>query len=266
MFNKKLSNASQEIIDSLIAWRVWLTLGYVDIQIQYRRSVLGPFWITISMGVMIYTMGFLYGNLFKMDMYTYFPFLATGFLTWNLISVMIIESTNSFVEASGFIKQERRPYPIYAFRIVVRNSIIFLHNLLAILPILIFTNKQFGMTHLLLLLLGIIIIILCSMSFGLVLGMLGARFRDLHQIINSIVTLIFFITPIIWQPSMLPTHRAWLAHFNPLTHIISLIRDPLSGNITKIISLQISVSICVFGIVLAFLCLARMRHRIAFWV
>ncbi|NQY42527.1 MAG: ABC transporter permease [Legionellales bacterium] len=266
MFKKRLSLAYKEIIDGLTSWKTWVALGYADIQIQYRRSTIGPFWITLSMGVMIYSMGFLYGSLFKMDMYSYFPHLAVGFLVWNFISAMVVESTNSFIEASGFIKQEKRPFPIYVFRVIVRNVIIAAHNFIAIVPILIFTTKHFGITQFVMLIFGFILLMWCCITFGMILGVLGARFRDLHQIVNSCITLIFFVTPIVWTAEMLPPNRAWISQFNPISHMINLIREPLIGKITSSSSLIMSLLICIISSILAMLCFARTRHRIAFWV
>src|SRR5436190_24289563 len=66
-------------------WRIWLTLAYQDIKLRYRRSVLGPFWLTISMAVTVYSMGFLYAHLFHTDLQQYYPFLVAGMLCWTMI-------------------------------------------------------------------------------------------------------------------------------------------------------------------------------------
>ena len=93
--------ALQDITQGLLSSRIWLLLAWQDIRLRYRRSILGPFWITISMAISIYSMGFLYGNLFKMDLQQYFPFLATGLLTWTFINTVISDSTNVLIDASG---------------------------------------------------------------------------------------------------------------------------------------------------------------------
>ena len=120
--------ATSDIVQGIISWRIWMLLGWQDIKLRYRRSQLGPFWITISMALTIYVMGFLYSSLFKTQMRNYFPSLATGMLVWSLISTIVNESTSAFTSASNYLKQLKMPYTIFALRSVVRNFIIFGQN------------------------------------------------------------------------------------------------------------------------------------------
>src|SRR5262245_37934316 len=78
--------AVRDIVHGAQAWRVWMMLGWQDIRQRYRRSTLGPFWITISMGAMIGGIGLLYAGMFKTSVADYFPFLALGFIVWGLMS------------------------------------------------------------------------------------------------------------------------------------------------------------------------------------
>src|SRR5690242_11037894 len=74
--------AINDLVNGLKKWNIWLMLAYQDVKLRYRRSVLGPFWITISMAITVYSMGFLYGHLFHSKLQTYFPFLVAGMLGW----------------------------------------------------------------------------------------------------------------------------------------------------------------------------------------
>ena len=133
---KRYRLAFDDFFTALQNWQIWLLLSWQDIRLRYRRSQLGPFWITISMAVTIYTMGFLYGHIFKMNLQEYFPYLTGGMLTWALISSLLNESTNTFIEAESYIKQIKLPYTTYIFRMTTRNVIIFLHNIVIIIPLI----------------------------------------------------------------------------------------------------------------------------------
>src|SRR3990167_7170629 len=63
--------AQEDITDGCKKWRIWLMLAYQDIKLRYRRSVLGPFWITMSMAITVYSMGYLYGHLFHIPIQEY---------------------------------------------------------------------------------------------------------------------------------------------------------------------------------------------------
>lgn len=257
--------ALQDIYEGISHWRIWLLLSWQDIRLRYRRSQIGPFWLTISMAVTIYSMGFLYGHLFKMDLVYYFPFLASGLLTWALISVMLNESTNSLVEAGGYLKQMKLPYIIFILRVVTRNVIIFFHNVLAVIPIVIYCNISLGWRTLFLFI-GVLIIALNGVIYGLVLGMLGARFRDIEKIVMSLIQVTFFITPVMWAPRILPDKYKFIANYNPFTHYIDLIRAPLMGNVPSMDNYLVTIGLAVVGLFLMLWMFARSRHRIIYWL
>lgn len=257
--------AFQDIRAGLIMWRVWLLLGWQDVKLRYRRSTLGPFWITISMAVTIYTMGFLYGVLFKQNMSTYYPFLAAGLLSWSLISTIICESTNIFIEAERFIKQMKQPYSLFIFRAITRNFIIFFHIILAFIPIAIFFKISLNLNSLYFFL-GLFLIWLNGVSYSTILATLGARYRDLTQLINSLVQIIFFLTPIIWSPKLLPENLKFIVELNPFAEFIELLRNSLLGLPLSEFNLPIVLGITIVGLCFSFLLFAKYRSRIVYWL
>lgn len=254
--------AVQDLIAGIKAWRIWGLLAWQDIRLRYRRSQLGPFWITLSMAVTIYSMGFLYGHLFKLDLHYYFPYLAAGMLTWALISTTINEGTNAFIEATGYLRQTKLPYIVFVLRVVVRNLIIFAHNIIAIIPIIIFCNVPFGLPTFGIII-GIIIIALNGTVYGVILGMLGARYRDIAQVIVSLMQVIFFLTPIMWIPT---AKMYFVVKINPFAQYIDLIRSPLMGVWPSSYAYLVTTGLTLFGLVLMLLMFSRSRHRIVYWL
>jgi ABC-type polysaccharide/polyol phosphate export permease len=117
------------------AWRLWSALGWNDIRQRYRRSVLGPFWITISMAVLVAVLGYIYSHIFKMEIQTYLPFLALGFIFWGFLSSTITESCEAFRENNRIIKQIKVPYSVHILRVLWRNLIVLLHTISIFIPI-----------------------------------------------------------------------------------------------------------------------------------
>src|SRR5947208_84479 len=78
-------------------------LGWQDVRQRYRRSALGPFWLTISMGVMIGTIGLVFGQIFNSPMKEYLPFLTVGMILWTFISAVLLEGCSGFIAAEGII-------------------------------------------------------------------------------------------------------------------------------------------------------------------
>jgi lipopolysaccharide transport system permease protein len=255
-----------DLKEGLAQWRVWLMLAYQDIKLRYRRSVLGPFWLTISMAITIYSMGFLYAHLFHIKLETYYPFLTAGMLGWTLISTAVIELTDGLLTQDGLIKQIKLPYSLYIHRIASRNLIIFFHNILVIIPILVMFHSYVKVNwHDLLLIPGLIIIYFNAISYGLILSMIGARYRDISQIIKSLVQVIFFITPVMWAPEVLG-RQYYFVDLNPVYAFLELIRAPLLGTAPTLQNLVIVALMTGLGLMVCLKMFARYRARIVYWL
>ena len=227
ILNSPLRSARQlafrDIKEGIAKWRIWLMLAYQDVRLRYRRSILGPFWITISMAITVYSMGYLYSHLFHSDLETYFPFLVAGMLAWALISTQVSDLTEALTSSEGLIKQIKLPYSLYIHRVATRKIIIFFHNILVIIPILIIFHRVAKINlSTLLLIPGLILIYINSISYGLVLGILGARYRDIMQIVKSLIQVAFFLTPVMWNPAILPPQKHYIVLFNPFYAFIEL--------------------------------------------
>src|SRR3990167_3970079 len=213
--------AYDDLVSGIKSWRVWMLLAYQDIQLRYRRSVLGPFWITMSMAITVYSMGYLYAHLFHQELANYYPFLVTGMLTWTFISSIITEVTDGFIASEGMIKQIKLPYSLYMHRIVTRNLLIFFHNLAVMIPIVIIFHETSKVNwYTLLLIPGLLIIYVNTISYGLIICMIGSRYRDINQVVKSLLQVIFFLTPIMWTPDVLGPDKQYIVYLNPLYALI----------------------------------------------
>ena len=102
----------KDIGSGLAAWRLWTMFGWNDIRQRYRRSTLGPFWITLSMAVFVMLLGFIYAKIFNQDIAFYLPYVAGGLIIWGFISSSMVESSASFIEGAGIIKQLQLPFSL----------------------------------------------------------------------------------------------------------------------------------------------------------
>lgn len=259
------TDAVADVFDGLKSWRIWLLLAWQEIKLRYRRSTLGPFWITISMAITIYSMGILYGRLFKMDLTTYYPFLATGLLGWNLISLIVNDATMTFVNAEQFIKQMKQPYSRFMFQSVTRNFIIFFHNILVLIPLILFFHLKLNVNTLFVFV-SLAIIWINAVSYSTILAFLGTRFRDIPILVASLLQVIFFMTPIMWSPSILPERYHFVVDLNPFAQFMELFRNPFLGLLPSTYALTISLGLTALGLLGALVIFTRYRSRIAYWL
>jgi len=259
--------AIQDVLDGFRQWRIWFMLSYQDIKIRYRRSVLGPFWITLSMAITVYSMGYLYSHLFHIELKNYFPFLVGGMLAWSLIASTITDLVEALTQEEGKIKQIKLPYSLYINKVIARNLIIFVHNVPILFPIIAIFHETAKINICTLMLIpGLALFYINGLSWGLALGMIGARFRDVAQIVKSLVQVVFFVTPVMWNPEILPPAKRYIANLNPFYAFIEFIRCPLIGTVPSLTSwLMVSV-ITIIGCYVSFKLFCRYRARIVYWL
>jgi homopolymeric O-antigen transport system permease protein len=256
--------ALKDLKEGISSIHVWPMLGWLEIKQRYRRSVLGPFWLTISTGVMLAGMGPLYSKLFGQPMSVYFSYLAIGFVVWIFISGLINDACMTFIQAEGYIKQMKLPLTVHVMRTVWKNLLIFFHNLVIVLIVLVFYQPKVDW-HILLIPIGILLVALNGLWAGVLLGLVCARFRDIPLIVASLVQVAFFLTPVFWMPGMLGRHQ-WAADVNPLFHFLEIIRRPLMGENLPVLSWMVVLAITVAGFTVMFAFFQRYRARVAYWV
>lgn len=256
-----------DIKEGIQAWQIWGTLGYQDIKQRYKRSMLGPLWITLSMAVTVYSMGFIYSQLFKTNLQDYYPFLVAGMIGWTFISTLILDFSEGFLNDSGLIKQIKLPYSLHIHRISAKNLLIFFHNLIVMIPIFFIFHQSVSLNfHTLFLIPALAIIYLSSIFFGLIIAMICARYRDIPPIIKSSIQVIFFITPVMWQPQSLLGKQHLIVDFNPLYAFLEMIRAPLLGNLPSLTNIFVVLIVTLLGFLLSFYMLTRYRKRIIYWL
>ena len=158
--------------------------------------------MTLSTGILVVSLGLLYSRIFQTDIATYLPYLALGFIVWGFLSTTINESCNAFTESERIIKQVKVPFSVFVLRVVSRNFIVLMHTIILIIPIAIFfqISPHFAA---LFALPGLAILCINLVWVGLVTAVLSTRFRDIPQIVTSVMQIAIFATPVMWQISSL---------------------------------------------------------------
>lgn len=242
-------------------------LGWQDVKQRYRRSKLGPLWLTISTGVLICTIGLVFGQIFSVPMEKYLPFLTLGLIIWNFIIATITDGCNGFIAADHIIKQLPLPLSMHILRIMWRNIIILLHNLVIFPLVLLVIGKGPNFGFLMLALMGFFILVLSLTWMTLLLATVCSRFRDFPQIVISLFQVVFYLTPIIWLPSAIPDKRKIeFLEFNPFFHLIEIVRAPLLGNYPTHSNWVVGITIVLVGWLFSLAVYGAYKKRIAFWL
>ncbi len=257
--------AQADIIDGIFAFQIWTRLGWQEVKRRYRRTVFGPLWATLSLGIFIAAISFVWAPLFKQEVRTYLPYVTAGMVSWSFVSALITEGCSSFTAGEGLIKQLNFPYSTFAFMAVWRNTIVLFHHLAILIVVYIALPERVSF-NILLFIPGLLIVVVNGAWMVMLLGMVSARFRDIPPLIGNLVQVMLFITPIFWSPSQLGDKARYFVYPNYLFHLVDILRSPLLGDRPAMFSYATTIVGAVLGWAVTFMIYARFRRRIAFWL
>jgi ABC-type polysaccharide/polyol phosphate export permease len=249
-------------------WHLWLNLAWKDIRSRYRRTVIGPFWTVLSTATLVAALGFVNATLWHVEIAIYLPFFCAGYIAWLLFITIVNESGPSLTAAEASIKAIRIPYSVFIFRVLTRNLIVFAHNLVVFVVVALIFRLRPTMS-MLLLPVGLVLAMVNYLWISLLLAVICARFRDVVQLVVNASTVLFFVTPIFWQPAQLdsvPLARSLLADANFAYHLVDVIRAPLLGASPEPLSFVYLGAAAVVGFSVTALFLRRFYDRIAYWL
>lgn len=266
MTNLKTNEALQDMIAALRQREIAFVFGWQDVAQRYRRSSVGAFWLSINMAVLISAIGVIFGALFRIPLAEFLPFLACGIIIWSFISTTLSEGCSAFIQSEGIILQVRMPLCTHLIRVWWRNCIIFAHNLV-ILPLVMIAVFYPVSWPVLLAPLGFLLLSLNLLWICLVLSVICTRFRDVPLVVQNVLQIGFYATPIMWTPETLPEKVATLIlSWNPFFHLLSIVREPLLGNVPTMLNWLVSLVLAAVGWVVAIFIFSRYRKKITYWL
>lgn len=255
----------RDIADGIADWRLWAHLSWSDIRRRYRGTVLGPFWTTLTMAIFVIAVGLVFSALWQSRPVDYMPYFTAGLLAWWLISQLVLEGGQTLLANEPIFTQRPLPFTLFACVTVARNLIVFAHHLLFYVCIVLYFGIPVGAATLLVVP-ALVLIALNGLWVALLFGLLVVRFRDVQPLLQSAMQILFFVTPILWQPSQAGRAGKLIATWNPAYHFIQLVRAPLVGEVATGLNWGAAAAITLAGLGGTFLVFRRCRHRIVYWL
>lgn len=256
--------ALADLWEGLKRYDMWSRFAFHEIRQRFRRSLLGPFWLTASMGVFVGALGLISSTIFQQDMSQALPYIATGIIFWGFITNCIIEGSTVFISREGYIRNVPMPISVHLYQMIARNIIIWFFNMAIYIVVAVVFSLVPNMNTLMFMLSAPLLLINVTWM-ALAAGILSTRYRDIPQVITSLVQVVFFLTPIFWSVKMMPDRPSFVT-FNPLYHLLEIVREPLLGNSPTMLNWAASVGMAVVGCAFTAWLYRRAQPRIAYWV
>ncbi len=251
--------------------QLWLQLGWQDIKQRYRRSTLGPLWITIATGAMAVALGLLYSLLFQQELAYFLPHVTVGLIIWGFISGCVREGSTVFIENEGLIKQLPSALSVHVYRLVWRQLLFLAHNMIIWLILVVVFRPDLGW-EILLAVPALALLVVNGVWVTMFFGIVATRYRDVAPLLESLIQLVFYMTPIVWTTKTLEeqggavAERARIAELNPLYHYLEIVRAPLTGEPLATYHWWIVLGCTAAGLLLALLAMRQWRSRVSYWV
>lgn len=259
-----LMRGCRDIFKSIISINLWVYLGFMDIRFRYRRTFLGPWWNVLNNIIMILILSLIWSRVLNYDLNEYLLYFSLGYIFWSYIAGQITESASGFQIFKSIVQNINLPSFSYALRISMRHIIVMLHNLPLIFGV-IFIADAYSRCNIFLFFISFIIV---QANISLIVNLtlfLSSRFRDFTQIINTIVQVLFFCTPVLWKIDSLKGDL-FIITFNPMYHWIEILRQPLMSGDLNYFSFVFSVlSLFILFLLNSFI-IGCYSKKIPFWV
>jgi ABC-2 type transport system permease protein/lipopolysaccharide transport system permease protein len=259
-----LSEAVSDIADGLKLAPLWSGLGWEQTISRFRRTVLGPFWLTANLLAISFGLSVVYGGLMGTDYRASFAMIVSGVLSWSLIGGPVGESATLFMVSASTMMSQKLPLSFYVFLMMYRVCINFVAQLITLWIVLLIL--RLGAPPAWQLIVGLPIAIWSVTMISLVVAFPTARFRDFGQLIAAVLQLLFFITPVIWAPINMSHRQRVMVMYNPFAHLLAIVRDPLIGQAPSMNDWSWSISTLIASTIAAIVVLALYRKRVIFWL
>lgn len=239
-------------------------IAWGDLKARYSSSVIGPFWLVLGFACFATGLAFIWSKLFAQNIKDSFPIFTVGLTVWILISSILAQAPNHFVEKRELLLSSKQSPLKITTLMLAHHTITFVHCYIFVLPLLLYFGVAFKFRTLLCLP-GLILILVNLYWVSALLGYLGAKYRDMTPLVNALLQPLFFLTPIIFRGDQI-THLEWLINLNPFTHYINVMREPLLNHPINIVSWIFMLVGAIVGNLFLCLFIHKKGRHLPFWV
>lgn len=245
----------------------YIVYSYVEtnLKLRYRRSLLGFIWTILAPMLHYILMGLVFTLLMGQKRPDYFTYYFSGALFFSLIAGILNRSIGVFIGNEHFIKKIYVPKLIFVLNsVAIEIANFFLAGSALIVLGLLSGHFHFGWP----IFASVVPVLLLGFAlFGLacIIGVLSVYFRDFVHIIPVLIQALFFVSPVIYDESMIPEKYIWLVKFNPFYYYLELFRDPLiEGGLGSPKAYLVCFTFSVCCLILGLVIVKKFENRLVF--
>jgi ABC-type polysaccharide/polyol phosphate export permease len=259
------SLAIADLLSGVDNWRLSHLMGLGEIRRRYARSRIGQFWLTISTGIMVAILGLVWSTLWHLPVADLVPFVAISLIVWTMITGTLGEAATVFPTNGAIFLNQGMSFSTAIYALVYRHLLIFLHNIpIIVITLLLFSVPAGRLAPVALLGFASLVVTLVWSSY--LVAIACVRFRDLTQVVQNGLLVVFFITPVLWKPDQIPPGEHYLLSLNPFAALLAVVREPLLGQLPTLYDWTTAAIFSIGGFVIALPIIGYCQRRIIYWI
>lgn len=260
-------NLLSQLINSLREPEFWAYASWLDIATRHRRTSLGFIWFLAPTAMFILVLGNVYSHLMGHPAAQYLPYLGVGYVIWRFMLQIINEAVGTFQAHKAFIMDGRTRLTDFILRSFAKAGYQLLFGMIVAAAVLLW-SPDMHIARMLTLLVTLPILMLNLTWIAVCLALVGARYREFHEIMGTVLIVGFLITPVLWTVDRFPpdTLRGMAVRINPAFHMIDIVRAPILGGMPEPASVVYVAVMALIGWPLAALLYRRYARFVPIWV
>lgn len=241
----------------------WL-LAVDQLRRSHRRTVLGILWLLLPLAVTVAVFIWIFSQVFQQSIDGFEIYLGSGIIVWTLIATLVTGSAGVVMQNARWITTQPLPISALANELVIRAVLQFGLALLIYVVLVVVYDPPRG-PQILLMFPGVALILMCGWGLALVLGPLGARFRDIAPALGVGMQVAFVATPIIW-PAEIIRRRVFFIDGNPFYHLVQVVRAPMIGELPTAANWTFAIGTAVVCLTVGLLSFGALKRRVYYWI
>lgn len=239
-----------------------------EITQRYKQSILGYAWVILNPLFQLLVMTFVFSTIFRISSFSvpYIVFLMVGLLPWNFFAQSLGSASNALVGNSQLITKIYFPREILVFGTIMAKIVDFFYSCLVLIPFFIYFHVSLNWQALWVIPIFIIQLIFTA-ALSLLISALNLFYRDIQYLLTLIISLWFYVTPVLYPVEQFPQKYRFIFAFNPMSVIINAYRQTvLGGGAPNLNSLGIAAVTSILFYLIAYLIFKKSEGEFADYV
>ncbi len=256
-----------DLNQSMKNYGYWVYSSWMEILLIYRATLLGPVWIIAGTALYIGLVGTLFQQVFGKNAPNYLPHVAMGIVLWSFLSQSVGSASRLLIQNRYMILSGTGRYTDYALKLIFKNGVLLIHNMVVVVIVFLFYPPDLSWS-LLSLFATIPLFLLAVLGIAIMLSIVGARYRDVGELVHALFRIAFFVTPIVWMPQMRAENQivALFLYLNPFYYLLEIIRAPIISGVVPWFEIGVTTAMVGIGWFLTYSVYQRTKPYVALWI